>query len=96
MGTDGRYVTDDMRCAQTGRLPPKIHDELIKQYLMINSPAISTVHAVLDRHGLVKRRKRRRHKAQGTLLIATREPNGLWCATTRVSSSSATSTTATR
>jgi putative transposase len=59
---------------------PKIHDKLIKQYPMIKSPAISTVHAVLDRHGLVKRRKRRRHKAQGTLLIAAHEPNGLWCA----------------
>lgn len=59
---------------------PKIHDKLIKQYPMIKSPANSTVHAVLDRHGLVKRRKRRRHKAQGTLLIAAHEPNGLWCA----------------
>ncbi len=32
---------------------------------MIKPPAISSVHAVLDRSGLVKRRKRRRHKAQG-------------------------------
>jgi putative transposase len=59
---------------------PKIHDKLIKQYPMIKSPAISTVHAVLDRHGLVKRRRRRRHKAQGTELRAAHEPNGLWCA----------------
>jgi len=28
-------------------------------------PAISTVHAVLDRHGLVHRRRRRRHAATG-------------------------------
>ncbi len=47
---------------------------------MIKSPAISTVHAVLDRNGLVKRRKRRRYKAQGTALNAAHEPNGLWCA----------------
>jgi len=38
------------------------------------------VHAVLDRSGLVKRRKRRCHKAQGTELRAAHAPNGLWCA----------------
>jgi putative transposase len=38
------------------------------------------VHAVLDRHGLVKRRKRRRYKAQGTELSDAQTPNGLWCA----------------
>ncbi len=59
---------------------PKLRDKLIRQYPMIKPPAISTVHAVLDRNGLVKRRKRRRHKAQGTLLSAAHEPNGLWCA----------------
>ena len=47
---------------------------------MIKPPAISTVHAVLDRNGLVKRRKRRRYKAQGTSLIGADTPNGLWCA----------------
>jgi putative transposase len=47
---------------------------------MIKPPAVSTVHAVLDRHGLVKRRKRRRYKAAGTPLSSTLEPNGLWCA----------------
>ena len=47
---------------------------------MIKPPAVSTTHAVLDRHGLVKRRKRRRHKAEGTTLAGAHEPNGLWCA----------------
>jgi putative transposase len=47
---------------------------------MIKPPAVSTVHAVLDRNGLVKRRKRRRHKAKGTELAAAHSPNGLWCA----------------
>jgi putative transposase len=59
---------------------PKIRDKLIRQYPMVKPPAISTVHAVLDRNGLVKRRKRRRHKAEGTKLVAAHAPNGLWCA----------------
>jgi transposase InsO family protein len=59
---------------------PKIRDKLIRQLPMLKPPATSTIHAVLDRHGLVKRRKRRRYKAQGTELIAAHAPNGLWCA----------------
>lgn len=59
---------------------PKIRDKLARQYPMVKTPAISTVHAVLDRNGLVKRRKRRRYKARGTPLSAAHEPNGLWCA----------------
>ncbi len=45
---------------------------------MIQAPATSTVHAVLDRHGLVKRRKRRRYKACGTELTSAHDVNGLW------------------
>jgi putative transposase len=59
---------------------PKIRDKLARQYPMGRTPAISTVHAVLERNGLVKRRKRRRYKARGTPLSAAHEPNGLWCA----------------
>jgi transposase InsO family protein len=59
---------------------PKIRDKLIRQYPMIPPPAVSTIHAALDRHGLVKRRKRRRPKACGTPLTAAHTPNGLWCA----------------
>lgn len=59
---------------------PKIRDKLIREYPMIKPPASSTVHAVLDRNGLVKRRKRRRYKAEGTALGAAHSPNGLWCA----------------
>ena len=58
---------------------PKIREKLIKHYPMIKPPAISTIHTTLDRHGLVKRRKRRRHKAQGTTLSDARSPNELWC-----------------
>ena len=58
----------------------KIRDKLIKQFPMVPTPAVSTVHAVLDRHGLVKRKKRRRYKAEGTTLVAAHRPNELWCA----------------
>lgn len=59
---------------------PKLREKLVRQYPMISAPAISAVHAVLDRHGLVQRRKRRRYKAQGTELRAGCQPNQLWCA----------------
>jgi len=39
---------------------PKIREKLRRQSTAPHLPAISTVHAVLDRHGLVKRRRRRR------------------------------------
>lgn len=59
---------------------PKIRDKLIKLYPQVKPPAKSTIHAVLDRHGLVKRRRRRRNKAKGTELYDAKSPNGLWCA----------------
>lgn len=46
----------------------------------IRLPAKSTVHAVLDRHGLVKRAKMRRTRATGTPLSQATRPNALWCA----------------
>ncbi len=59
---------------------PKIRERLRRVYPDVHCPAISTVHAVLDRNGLVKRRKRRRYKAQGTALSRATAPNELWCA----------------
>jgi putative transposase len=59
---------------------PKIRERLARLYPDVQRPAISTVHAVLDRHGLVKRRKRRRNRAMGTPLSSSSEPNALWCA----------------
>jgi putative transposase len=60
---------------------PKIRERLRRLYPDIHTPAISTVHAVLDRHGLVKRRSRRRRELrQGTPLSQACEPNELWCA----------------
>lgn len=59
---------------------PKIRDKLIRDYPVIKPPAKSTIHAILDRHGLVIRRKRRRYKAEGTPLSDAKLPNALWCA----------------
>jgi transposase InsO family protein len=42
-------------------------------------PANSTIHAVLDRHGLVRRGAKRRHRATGTTLSSGAAPNDLWC-----------------
>lgn len=46
----------------------------------VRIPAKSTIHAVLDRHGLVKRMGRARHHATGTPLSVGQTPNELWCA----------------
>jgi len=60
---------------------PKIRERLRRLHPDVHLPAISTVHAVLDRHGLVKRRKRpRRELRAGTSLSQALEPNALWCA----------------
>src|SRR5215469_1206082 len=59
---------------------PKIRERLARLYPDVHTPAISTVHAVLDRHGLVKRRTRRRNRAEGTTLSRPLQPNELWCA----------------
>ena len=59
----------------------KIRELLVKKLNGdVRLPAKSTVHAVLDRHGLVKRaRQRRRCKAEGTALSDAVAPNDLWC-----------------
>jgi putative transposase len=59
---------------------PKIREKLRRQSTAPHLPAISTVHAVLDRHGLVHHRRRRRSRATGTELSRPTEPNALWCA----------------
>jgi putative transposase len=58
----------------------KIRDKIKLLHDEIQLPAISTVHAVLDRHGLVSSAGRRRYKAEGTVLSKATHPNDLWCA----------------
>lgn len=59
---------------------PKIQARLRGRYPELHCPAISTVHAVLDRHGLVMHRRRRRDRLQGTPRSCPDQPNALWCA----------------
>ena len=59
---------------------PKIREKLRRLHSEVPTPAISTVHAVLDRHGLVSRGRKRRYRAQGTTLSRPLHPNDLWCA----------------
>jgi transposase InsO family protein len=59
----------------------KIRDLLVRRLAGdVRIPAKSTIHAVLDRHGLVKRAGRKRNRATGTLLSPGGMPNDLWCA----------------
>jgi putative transposase len=57
----------------------KIRERLLRRFSGIPIPAKSTIHAVLDRHGLVERRGRLRRRAQGTALSVGKRPNELWC-----------------
>jgi putative transposase len=61
---------------------PKIREKLRQQPIpALQLPAISTVHAVLDRHGLVQRRRRRRRGGTSAMTLSQPgEPNALWCA----------------
>jgi putative transposase len=60
---------------------PKIREKLRQHIASAQLPAISTVHAVLDRHHLVKRRRRRRGgEPSTTALTQPTAPNALWCA----------------
>jgi len=59
---------------------PKIREKLRRRHPDLKPPAISTVHAVLDRHGLVTHGRERRYQAHGTTLSSPTSANDLWCA----------------
>lgn len=60
---------------------PKIREKILRKHPDVKAPAVSTIHAVLDRHGLVKSElRRKRYKAEGTPLVHVQNPNDLWCA----------------
>jgi putative transposase len=58
---------------------PKIRERIHTHYPDIALPAKSTVHAVLDRNGLVTKKRRRRTRLEGTPLSDAQLPNMLWC-----------------
>ncbi len=59
---------------------PEDGEKIKRRHRQITLVAISTVHAVLDRHGLVTRGRNRLYKAQGTTLSTPTQANDLWCA----------------
>src|SRR3989442_643112 len=59
----------------------KIRELLVRRLAGdVRIPAKSTIHAVLDRHGLVKRMRGTRNRAHGTPLSQGTAANDLWCA----------------
>ena len=80
---DGRR--EDDRRGSSGNIPswgaPKIRERLRQRWPEVHCPAISTVHAVLDRHGLVTAGAAAPARADGhAALPADRRPMRLWCA----------------
>jgi transposase InsO family protein len=58
----------------------KLRDRLLRKLTNdVPVPACSTIHAILDRHGLVVRPRRSRTKTEGTPLSSGLTPNALWC-----------------
>jgi transposase len=59
----------------------KIRERLLRRLPhAVKVPACSTIHAMLDRHGLVTKATRSRTRTEGTPLSAGLSPNDLWCA----------------
>jgi len=57
----------------------KIRERLLRRLPhAVKIPAVSTIHAVLDRHGLVTHPRRPRTRAEGTPLSQGLAPNDLW------------------
>jgi transposase InsO family protein len=58
----------------------KIRERLVRRLPHeVKVPACSTIHAILDCHGLVSRAKRSRTHTEGTPLSPGMSPNALWC-----------------
>lgn len=60
---------------------PKIRELISKRYPSVKLPATSTVHSILEKHGLVKKRSRRdkKYTATASYLSTPQNPNDLWC-----------------
>lgn len=69
----------ELKKKKPSRGAPKIREIFIRKYPDIRSPAKSTVHAILAKHGLVNSHRKRRHTANGTILSHPVKLNDLWC-----------------
>jgi transposase InsO family protein len=59
---------------------PKIRELISKRQPSVKLPAVSTVHEILDRHDLVKKRVRKNsYRATASYLSSPKEANDLWC-----------------
>ena len=74
----------------------KIRERLLRRFSGIPIPAKSTIHELLDRHGLVERRGRVRRRAQGTELSFGKNPMSSGARITRANSCWGTINAATR
>lgn len=58
----------------------KLRELLLRKFPSeVKVPAVSTIHCVLDRHGLVQSMRPRRNRARGTPLSTGAHPNDVWC-----------------
>ena len=74
-------LTDRARREKPNCGARKIRERLLRRLPSeVKVPARSTIHAILDRHGLVTRSKRSRTRTEGTPLSEGASPNALWCA----------------
>ena len=60
---------------------PKLREIISRKHPSVKLPATSTIHCILDRHGLVNKQKRRNKvfKATASYLSVPKYPNDLWC-----------------
>ena len=60
--------------------PKKIHDLLLKVHVLENRAHINTIHNILHRHGLTRKRKRRPgvHRVRTEHLTQATRPNEVW------------------
>lgn len=69
-----------MRRRHTTWGPKKIKSRLEEKHPGLKIPAVSTIAEILDRHGLVQRRKRRQRRERFLdVLTSAGAPNDLWC-----------------
>jgi putative transposase len=59
---------------------PKIRELVSRRYVGVKLPSTSTVHCILDRHELVKKRRQRNaFRCTASYLSTPEHPNDLWC-----------------